>query len=214
MRRYRTLIALQPGFAETHFRLARSLAAKGAYGEAYREYIRARDLDGHPMRCPSAFQDVFRELGARHDAILVDGQAVLHERHPYGLLDDSLFNDGLHPSFEGYVALAEGVLAGLRERRAFGWSPSLPVPEIDLVECANHFDLTAATWKEVCRFASGFYRTTLSIRFDPAERDAKATTYEEGLAKLEAGEPSASLEIPGIGVRPLPSKLGIRGAAR
>jgi hypothetical protein len=214
MKRYRALLTSQPGFAEIHFRLARLLEAKGAYAEAYEEYVMARDLDGHPMRCPSAFQELFRELGARHNAILVDGQAVLHARHPNGLLDDSLFNDGLHPSLEGYVALAEGVLSGLHELQAFGWSSSLPVPKIDLVECANHFDLTTATWKEVCRFASGFYRTTRSIRFDPTERDAKAAIYEEGLEKLEAGKAAESLGISGIGVRPLRSKSGTKGPDR
>ena len=80
------------------------------------------------MRCPTAFQDVYRELAPRYGAILVDGQAVLRDRHPRGLLDDDLFNDAMHPSFEGQVALAEAVLAGLRERQAFGWPASRPAP--------------------------------------------------------------------------------------
>ena len=112
------------------------------------------------MRCPTPFQDVYRELAARHGAILVDGQAVFHSRHPRGLLDDSLFNDGMHPSFEGYVALAEATLGELKRRGAFGWPSSLAAPRIDLAECAGHFDITTATWKEVCKFAAGFYRTT------------------------------------------------------
>ena len=51
---------------------------------------------------------------------------------------------------------------------------AVPAPAIELADCASHFDITTATWKEVCRFAAGFYRTTLPIRFDPAEREAKA----------------------------------------
>ena len=112
------------------------------------------------MRCPTPFQDVYRELAARHDSILVDGQAVFHSRHPRGLLDDSLFNDGMHPSFEGHVMLAESILEELKRRGAFGWPSSLAAPRIDPDECAGHFDITTATWKEVCRFAAGFYRTT------------------------------------------------------
>jgi hypothetical protein len=200
---YRALIDRQPGFAETHFRLARLLEAAGAWEDAAREYAAARDRDGHPMRCPSAFQQAMRELAARHGAILVDGQAVVRARHSHGLLNDDLFNDAMHPSFEGHVALGEAVLTGLKERGAFGWPPELPAPSIDLTECARHFDVTAATWKEVCRFAVGFYRTTAAIRFDPAERAAKADRYEAELRRLEEGADAASGRCPGIGFRPV-----------
>jgi hypothetical protein len=202
-RRYRDLIARQPGFAEARFRLARRLEARGAFDEAYREYVVARDLDGHPMRCPTPFQDFYRELAARYGAVLIDGQAEFHSRHPRGLLDDSLFNDGMHPSFEGYVALAESILGGLKTQGAFGWPASLAAPKIDREECAGHFDVTTATWKEVCKFAAGFYRATIPIRHDPAEREAKARRYEDGLRRLEAGEAAESLGIPGVGVRPV-----------
>ena len=32
------------------------------------------------MRCPSNFQEVYREMANRYDAILIDGQAVLRSR--------------------------------------------------------------------------------------------------------------------------------------
>jgi hypothetical protein len=207
IKRYRALIKNQPGFAECHFRLARLLEASGSHEAAYREYVLARDLDAHPMRCPTPFQDVYRDLAARHDVLLVDGQAVFHSRHPHGLLDDSLFNDGMHPSLEGHVALAESILAGLKARQVFGWPSSVPVPRIDLAACAQHFDVTAATWKEVCRFAAGFYRTTSAIRFDPSEREAKAARYEEALRQLEANVRAESLGLPGLGVQPVTGTL-------
>ena len=145
---YRRLIERQPGFAESHFRLARLLEARGEYEEAYRRYIEARDLDGHPFRCLTSFQDVYRELASRYEAILVDGQAVFHARHPHGMLDDYLFNDGFHPSFEGHVALAEAILKALQARRAFGWPEAVPAPTIDLAECAAHFGVGAVAWRE------------------------------------------------------------------
>ncbi|WP_148595945.1 hypothetical protein [Aquisphaera giovannonii] len=200
---YRRLIARYPGFAETHFRLARLLQRSGARDEAYREYVLARDLDAHPMRCPSAFQDVYRELAPRHGALLVDGQDVLRARAEAvgsGQLDDILFNDAMHPSLDGHMALAEAILSALRDRGAFGWPQSLAAPAISREACADHFDVTAATWKEVCRFASGFYRATLPIRFDPAEREAKAVAYESALKRLEAGETADALSVRGVGV--------------
>jgi lysophospholipase L1-like esterase len=202
LKRYRDLITVQPGFAETHFRMARLLEREGSFDEAYHEYVLARDLDGHPMRCPTSFQDIYRELAPRFGAILVDGQSVLRERHPRRLLDDDLFNDAMHPSFEGQVALAEAVLDGLREHHAFGWPATCPAPVIELADCSSHFDITTATWKEVCRFAAGFYRTTVPIRFDPEEREAKAQLHENALMQLERGVSVDTINLPGMGTRP------------
>jgi lysophospholipase L1-like esterase len=207
---YRSLIKRQPGFAEIHFRLARLLEQTGALEEAYREYILTRDLDGHPTRCLTPFQDLYRCLAPRYGAILVDGQAVFHARHPRGLLDDHLFNDGMHPSLEGQIALAEAVLAGLKERHAFGWPVSCAVPTIDLAACASHFDLTSAAWKAVCRFTAGFYWTMLRIRFDPAEREAKAHRNDSGLRRLEAGDSPELLGLAGIGLLSVRDRFEVR----
>jgi lysophospholipase L1-like esterase len=198
--RYRGLIERQPGFAETHFRLARLLEAQGDAEGAYRHFIAARDADGHPMRCPSDFQDVYRDVAGRHDVLLLDGQAVFHAENAGGQLDDSLFNDAMHPSFTGQVALAEAIVAGLRSRGAFGWPSETPAPRIDLAECAEHFDVRAATWAAVCEFASSFYRTTVPIRYDPAERRAKESLYGQALGRLKRLRSAEGLDVPGVGI--------------
>jgi lysophospholipase L1-like esterase len=200
---YRVLIERQPGFAESHFRLARLLEAAGRYEEAYLHYIEARDLDGHPLRCLSSFQNVYREMANKFEAILIDGQAVFHSRHPHGMLDDYLFNDGFHPSLEGHVALAEAVLAALKARGAFGWPETTPTPRIDLTECAAHFDVGAATWKHVCYFARSFYDLTAPLRHDSTERQVKRERYLKGMSLLEAGKDADSLDLPGVGLRPV-----------
>jgi len=197
---YRALISWQPGFAESHFRLGRLLANRGAVAEAEREFGLARDLDGHPMRCPSALQASYRLLAQPYGAILVDGQAALRRWSRSGLLDDDLFNDGLHPSFLGQVALAEAILEALKKRGAFGWPSSIPSPRLDPARCAERFDITAAAWKSVCRFAAGFYQTTSMIRHDPTERLAKRAVYEAALERLEAGAPVDELGVSGLGL--------------
>ena len=62
IKQYRALLDRQPGFAEAHYRLARLLEKTGAWQEAYREFIAARDCDGLPMRCLSAFQRVYFDV--------------------------------------------------------------------------------------------------------------------------------------------------------
>ena len=198
---YQALITRYPGFAESHFRLAKRLEAEGLYAEAYKHYVAARDLDGHPMRCLTSFQDAYRQIAARRNTILVDGQALFHARNPTGLLDDHLFNDGFHPAFEGHVALAEAVLAGLKQRKALGWPDSVPAPTIDLAECASHFGVDAETWKAACRNSVGFYHLTSSLRFDRTERLAKRDRYNNALRALIEGKKAEDLGVPGIGLR-------------
>ena len=59
-----TLLKSQPGFAETHFRLGLLLERAGAWDEAYEHFVKARNLDGLPIRCTTAFQDVYHEVAA------------------------------------------------------------------------------------------------------------------------------------------------------
>ena len=115
---YRTLLDRQPGFAETHYRLGLLLDHAGAWDEAYRHFVAARDFDGLPMRCLSSFQQVYRDVAAKHQCILVDGQALFHAIGPHGLLDDHLFHDAMHPSLLGHIALAQGIVDALYARRA------------------------------------------------------------------------------------------------
>ena len=111
---YRSLLARYPGFAETHYRLARMLEQKEAWDEAYRHYVAARDRDGYPMRCTSDFQQVYRDIASRHDCILIDTQSYFHAIGRHGLLDDELFQDAMHPSLRGQIALAQAVLQALQ----------------------------------------------------------------------------------------------------
>ncbi len=90
---YRSLLVRQPGFAETHYRLAQLLERQHAWQEAYEHYAQARDQNGYPMRMLTAFHDIYREIAARHGCILIDGQAYFHAIGRHGQLDDSLFQD-------------------------------------------------------------------------------------------------------------------------
>ena len=140
-------------------------------------------------------------MAQRHRAVLIDGPAVLAGRSPRGILDDHLFHDAQHMNLEGYVALAQEMMEQFSRRRSFGWPESTPVPRIDLKECANHFELDAAKWSQICERSSSFYQRTAYIRFDPSERLEIARQYEDAARELAAGRPLArhglkSLEMP------------------
>jgi hypothetical protein len=197
---YRALLAQQPTFAETHHRLGVLLSQSGAWEEAYRHFVLARNLDGFPLRCVTSFQDVYRELAARHQCIVIDGQSLFHAIGRHGLLDDYLFQDAMHPSLHGYVALAQHIVDSLHGKEAFGWSKDRPAPEIDLAKCAAHFGLDASGWKTLCERGAMFYYATIPMRYDRTLRLTKFKAFEKAVGRVASGEPPEAVGLPNIGI--------------
>jgi hypothetical protein len=200
MERYRSLLARQPGFAEAHYRLARLLERSGAWEEAYRHDVLARDLDGLPMRCPTAFQEAYREVASRHACILIDGQAYFHAIGRHGLLDDHLFQDAMHPSLRGQIALAQAVLQGLRSRRAFGWPATTPAPIIEPARCAAYFKLGPSAWKSLSLWGAMIYDLLAPAHFDSSQRRRKLEAYQTSFVRISAGEAPEAVGLPNIGI--------------
>jgi hypothetical protein len=197
---YRTLLDRQPGFAETHYRLGVLLDRAGAWDEAYRHFVAARDLDGMPTRCLSSFQESCRAVAARHHCILVDGQALFRAIAPHGILDDHMFQDAVHPSLRGHVALAQGILEALYARRAFGWPEGKPSRELDPARCAAHSGLEPKDWQRLCGRGVMFYWESLHWRSDRTQRLATLKAFELGARRLAAGDPPEAIGLPNIGI--------------
>jgi hypothetical protein len=197
---FRSLLAREPGFAETHYRLARLLARAGDWETAYRHAIQARDLDGLPMRCPTPFQDVYREVASRHDCILIDAQAGFHAIGHHGLLDDHLFHDLMHPSLGGQFVLAQAVLSGLHARRAFGWPEGSPAPRLDPARCAAHFGLGAPEWERICLWGIMVYDAMSPLRHDPSHRRAQQKAFAEAFQRIKKGQAPETVGLPNVGV--------------
>ncbi|WP_422930224.1 hypothetical protein [Singulisphaera sp. PoT] len=203
--KYRTLIAQYPGFAETHYRLARLLERDGAWDEVYQNDLAARDLDGLPMRCPTDFQNVYRELAKHHGCPLIDAQALFHAIGRHGLLDDELFHDGMHPSFRGIIALAQSVLGVLHKRQAFGWPKDSPAPVVDPGECARFFGLGEYQWEKLSHWGLFFYEMMKSVRYDPSDRFAKERAFAKAEEEIAKGVSSRKVGLPNIGLpEPVP----------
>jgi hypothetical protein len=202
-RAYRVLIDRDPGFAEAHFRLARLLERGGDRDGAYRHYVRARDLDRLPMRLESDFHEVYRDVAARHHCVLVDGPTLFHELAPDGLPGDALFNDAMHPSLAGHLALAQAVVDGLHGDAALGWPAGSTPPVIDPADCAAHFGLDRAAWGPVCELTSAIWRKLAYVRYDPSERLAKSRQFEDAFRQISAGRRPEDLSIPGVGLPPV-----------
>jgi hypothetical protein len=197
--RFRALIARQPCFAETHYRLARLLEQSGKWDEAYHEYVAARDLDGMPMRCLSPFQQAYRQVAARHGCILIDGQSYFHAIGRHGQLGDELFQDAMHPSLRGQIALAQAVLVALRARRAFGWPADSAVPVVDPRECVAHFGIDKNAWTQIAKWCKGFNELMSPMRYDRSLRLEKRAAGIAAVAQINAGIAPDELGLPNLG---------------
>ena len=198
--RYRALLERQPGFADLHHRLARMHKRQGDWEQAYLHALASRDLDGFPQRLPTRFQELYRKVAARHHCSLIDGQSYFHKIGVHGLLDDHLFHDGIHPSLRGQLALAQGVLQALHDRKAIGWPEAAAVPTIDPAACVRQFNLTPWAWGKVCNAGIMFYDLTAGARYDSSERIAKRHAFGQAMERIEAGEAPEAVGLPNIGL--------------
>jgi hypothetical protein len=207
---YRALVDRQPGFAETHFRLAKMLECCGEFREANTHYILARDLDRMPVRCPSPLQDVSREVAATHPSlVLVDGPRVLRAVSRHGIVDDELIQDGHHPTLIGHVAIAQDLLDQLFRRGMVRGVGGPGAPTIDAAECAAHFGIDASRWTEVCRRAACFYERAAYAHHDPTECLAKARRYAQAAEAIRSGTPPDETHVPGVGIPAESKPLGV-----
>jgi hypothetical protein len=197
---YRTMLEAQPTLAEAHYRLGKLLESESRFAEADAAYERARDADGMPLRCPGQFREAYRTVARNHDTVFIDGPAVMKQLSPKRLPDDHAFNDGIHPSMLGHLALSHQILEGLRDRRAFEWPAGHANASLDALEIATRDRLDSSAWALVCDRAARFYDRTFRIRFDPTERQAKARRFHQAAGLLRAGLPPESLGIDGIGL--------------
>jgi hypothetical protein len=198
---YRQLIAEQPGFAETHFRLARMLQAVGSFDEAREEYVRARDLDAFPTRCPTPFLGVCREVGRRHGSIVMDAPRLLALACPNGILDDHMFDDVHHPGLNAVVLMAREAIRQLKARSAFDWPVNVAAPKFTMADCIDRFGLDQAVWINVCKNASDYYDITSRERHDPSWRKAVSSRYGRAMKLLEAGKRPDETGVPGFRIR-------------
>jgi lysophospholipase L1-like esterase len=197
---YRALLARQPGFAEAHYRLAQLLERGESWQEAYEHYAAARNQDGYPLRALTSFHDAYREIAARHHCIFIDGPEYFHAIGRHGLLDDFLFQDGLHPSLRGQIALAQRVLDALHARHALGWPNDKPAPVIDPAGCIRHFGIGCSEWREICCWGMLFNDMTYPMRYDPSQRLQKKQDFAAAAARLDSGEAPEALGLPNVGI--------------
>ena len=195
---YTAILERHPGFAEAHFRLARSLEKQGSAAEAAGHYLAALENDGLPIRCPAPFRAAYEEVARRHPrSILIDGRRELIAVSPDGQLGDHVIQDTHHPTLRGYVALASAVLRELERKKVFSDAQALKLP-LDATACADHFAMDKERWTAMCERTSVHYKRVAGYRYDPTERLEKSRRYAEAARRFARDKPVSDLGLPGL----------------
>jgi len=149
MTNYQAALALDDHFAELHFRQGRCALALGQDERARREFSLACDWDALPFRADSRLNGIIRQTANRlkDPAVrLVDTERALAESDPEErrIPGERLFNDHVHPSFDGDYLLARtlfpAVCDALGALLGPASSPARPVLSRD--ECAARLAFT------------------------------------------------------------------------
>jgi tetratricopeptide (TPR) repeat protein len=143
--------------AELHFRMGQCLWQTGDYPAAYREFVRAMDLDSFDwVRAKTPINDTIREVAQAHrdrGVRLVPGAEALAARGEHGTPGMDLFVDSCHLNLDGSYVLAcaffDEIVKALPERfRGPGEVVPRPIP---LDECQRALALTPAKLIEPLR---------------------------------------------------------------
>jgi tetratricopeptide (TPR) repeat protein len=112
-------VALDPRFADLHYRRGQALLALGRFEEAREALIIARDEDVCPLRALTPVARIVTEVASEHGVMLVDFNNLLEhdmlKRKMYPILGQEYFLDHVHPTIEGHKLLALALLKAMTE---------------------------------------------------------------------------------------------------
>ena len=140
--------------------------------------------------------------GTEQSVILVDGPAVLRAKSRHGILDNHLFHDNVHPNLKGHVALAEAVLAGLKDRAAFGWPASTPAPVLEPAASPRNSTSMRPPGRPFADGLAAHYGQLAFLTVDSRRTDSSgAIATVQAAQQIEAGGAPENTGIPGSGTR-------------
>jgi tetratricopeptide (TPR) repeat protein len=100
--------AMDPGYAELHFRLGRCRLALTNAGQALPEFELARDYDALAFRADSRINQIIKDAANAHagqDVHVLDAAALFARNSPEGIPGHELFYEHVHLNFAGNYLL-------------------------------------------------------------------------------------------------------------
>jgi lysophospholipase L1-like esterase len=124
---------IDSSFALCHYLLGKIAYSKGDYGNAYRFYNTAKELDNLRFRAPEVFNNVLSKKAAKYKNVtLVQVQEEFEKNSPHGIIGNELLLEHVHPNINGYYLMANTFYEALKKKGAIDkdWSNELPEDSI------------------------------------------------------------------------------------
>ena len=184
----RRALEIDPGAADAAFALGYALEAVGRPDSARAAFERARDLDALRFRAPGEFNDLIREVAARHGAVVVEGEAAFRAVSRGGVIGRRTMLEHLHPTLDGYGVLADAFFEAFVADRLLGDGEPRATPPGRLVRLVTPMDSVAGQIRVALLTAGWPFRPEES---QPVRPDTSRTPrYVYGLAQgLLDGDP-------------------------
>ncbi len=190
METYARAAAIDDGFAELHFRLARCHAALGHREKACEQYERARDLDTLRFRADSRINQIIRRVASvSHDdkVALVDADAAFSRDSVDGVPGAELILDHVHLTFRGnYLLALECAEVVARWCQPHDSAPSSPKPNpwLSMEGCADRLALT--DWERLMMAEDVGRRRQRPPFTSQADHSTQQKRWEQRMADLRA----------------------------
>jgi tetratricopeptide (TPR) repeat protein len=139
LKQYQAASAIDDEYAELEFRMARAAWRLGDYKSAGEYFSRARDLDTLRFRADSKINDLNRTVAASSKTALVDGEKVLSNHAPDGIIGTDLIYEHVHMTPEANYLLARAIFAEIAPMLPEGTQAPEPPSE---AECDRLLALT------------------------------------------------------------------------
>jgi tetratricopeptide (TPR) repeat protein len=112
LKQYEQAEAIDPGYAELQFRIARAYWKAGDYDHAREAFLRARDLDVLRFRADGKINDINRRVAASVSGVdLVDAEAILENQSEHRTIGSEMVYEHVHLTPEGNYQLARAMFA-------------------------------------------------------------------------------------------------------
>jgi len=112
-------VALDPRFADLHYRRGETLLAMRRPEEAKKEFTTARDEDVCPLRALTPMARIITEVAKEQGVMLVDFTNLLEremlKKEMYPIPGQEFFLDHVHPTIEGHKLLAIALLNAMTD---------------------------------------------------------------------------------------------------
>lgn len=189
---YRKAEAIDPAFADLHFRIGRCCFRVGQFAQGKKHFEQARDLDAMQFRTDSQINQITRALAqSRPSFFFLDAEAAFaaSASSEHGVPGQKLFHEHVHFTFEGDYLLAQSFFPVVVQALELG-SPVAPLPS--RAECANRLGFT--DWDEI-NVASAMAELLSKPPFlDQLDHGARQAQLEKSIQQRLANLTQADLD--------------------